>query len=812
MSEKISFLLSKPLSFCKYYIEICIWLFVFAVVIRFFEALLLSYQANYNFGSSILWNLEGLCYDISLYLRISVWILPIFVAICFLCEKKSKIILRILQSLMLLLSLIGIVFFVTSGYLLDNAVFSYSLKDILFIIQSSSKSPFWVYIIVVALPVLYFYLSEKRIKINRIVLIIFAILTISSFFIFQKLSLNTDQYHVKVNKTYFFWKSILKNQSFTFKENDEEIIKIIEEFRSYFPEHQFAEIEYPFLRKSLCKDVLSPFFNLKKEPPNLVFIIVEGLGYEYFHNDYQLMPFLDSLSKHSLSWENSFSVAPRTFGVMPALLGNLPMGEKGFLELCPYNPEHHSLSRILHQNNYTNYFFHGGQLSWLKMDIFSRENNLIYFTDNEWNKDIKDETIDSKWGYEDHLIYRQALRKLNRQSATPRMDIYLSQSTHDPWEYPQKTHFQNIVKDKITQNKTLSEQQKKDILNIIHLYGGFAYADWALQQLMEGYKKRADFDNTIFFIIGDHHALSKQFDGYSNYHVPLIIYSPMLKSARKMKGVVSHRDITPTVLALLQNNYNIKTPDEVAWLNTALDTSIMFSANTFSYLQTGVGYCEGVLYKNHLYCEGILDKLTDNGIYRVNNPDPAVLQQMERLLFLYKIVDAYALRNDVLIRKSHSNEITILDIEDTIAAGSYFANRSELQVVKAPDGHKTALYFDSTLNYPINFLTYSFSDNNIEKFRIIIEFKLYIKEGGDGGKLNLVIDMSKNGKNIIDKNDWLTHAEPNQWYDYKYSFTCKKELCEQLGKGCYLKVFLNNRQQEAYINNIKVKFVIGKKG
>jgi len=70
-------ILSKPLSFCKLYIELCIWLFVFAVGIRFFEAGLLSYQANYAFGSSILWNLEGLCYDISLYLRISVWILPI---------------------------------------------------------------------------------------------------------------------------------------------------------------------------------------------------------------------------------------------------------------------------------------------------------------------------------------------------------------------------------------------------------------------------------------------------------------------------------------------------------------------------------------------------------------------------------------------------------------------------------------------------------------------------------------------------------------------------------------------------------------
>ena len=798
--------LSKTITFCKSYIELCIWLLVFAVGIRFFEAIFLSCQANHHFGSSIVWNLIGLCYDISLYLRISVCILVLFVTTCLLNEKTARIILRILQSLILLLSLIGIVFFATSGYLLDKAVFSYTFKEMLFIIQSSSKSPIWVYVVVVALPVLYFFVSGKRIKINRIFLIIFTVLTVSSFFVLNKLSLNTDQYHIKVNKEYFFLKSIFKNQTFTFKEGDEEVIKAIEEFRSYFPEHQFAEIEYPFLYKSECKDVLSPFFNLKSEPPHLVFIIVEGLGYEYLYNDYQLMPFLDSLSQQSLSWEHCFSVAPRTFGVLPALFGNSPTGEKGFLELCPYNPEYHSLTRILHQNNYTNYFFHGGLSSWIKMDIFSQENKMIYLKNDEWDIDIKNETIGATWGYEDHLIYEQALRNLNRQTARPRMDIYLSQSTHDPFEYPQKTHFQKIVKNKVNNCKSLSNKQKTPILNDTRLYGSFAYADWALQQLMESYSKRTDFGNTIFIITGDHHVLSKQFGGYYNYHVPLIIYSPMLKSARKMKGVVSHRDITPTVLSFLQNNYDTKIPDEVTWLNTALDTSITFNANTFSYLQNGVGYCEGILFKNYLYCEGVLDELTENGCRRIENPAPAILQQMNRLLFLYKMTDSYTLQNDALIRKQYA-EKTILDIEDTIAIGSYFASRSELPVLEAPDGHKTALYFDSTIIYPVNFLTYSFPDDDIEKFRVVVEFKLYLKDG-IGERLNLVIDMSKNGENVIAKTDYLTNAKSNQWYDYKYSFVCTQNLCKQLGKGCYLKVYLNSRQQEAYIDDIKVKFIV----
>jgi uncharacterized sulfatase len=214
---------------------------------------------------------------------------------------------------MLLLSLICILFFITSGYLLDNAVFSYSFKEIIFIIKTNDNTPIWVYLVIIALPALYFYLSGKKLKINSILLILYAVLTLTSFIVFNKLSLNTNYYHVKANKNLFFVKSILKNQSSIHNENSNDITKIVEEFRSYFPDHQFAEPEYPFLYKAINKDVLSPFFNLKSEPPNFVFVIVEGLGNEFFYNDYNLMPFLDSLSRKSLSWVNCFSAAPRTF-------------------------------------------------------------------------------------------------------------------------------------------------------------------------------------------------------------------------------------------------------------------------------------------------------------------------------------------------------------------------------------------------------------------------------------------------------------------------------------------------------------------
>ena len=598
-----------------------------------------------------------------------------------------------------------------------------------------------------------------------------------------------------------------------FKEDDEQIIKAIEEFRSYFPQHQFAEIEYPFLHQSECNDVLSSFFNLQPDPPNLVFIIFEGLGYEFFKNDYQLMSFLDSLSKKSLTWEYCLSAASATFGI-PALFGASPLGEKGFLTQCPNNAEYHSLLKILHQNNYANYFYYGGEMWFDNMGFFCDRNNTAYIKAEDWDSDINKQSIKPTWGYEDHLLYQQSIRKLSQITSSPRMDVFLSLSSHDPYEYPQSTHFQNIVKNKITQNKTLSTQQKKDILNAVNVYGSFAYSDWALQQLMEYYQKRDDFDNTIFIITGDHNALAKQFGGYNNYHVPLIIYSPMLKSARNMKGVVSHRDITPTVLSLLQNNYNIKIPDEVAWLNSALDTSITFNANTFSPLQLLDLSIGGIVYKNYMLCEDVLEELTEGGMRKINNP--TVEKQMNRLLPLYKSLDLYVFYNDALIKNSYAHKQrggnVIIDISDTVGKGSYFAQKSNLPVVEGPQGRKTTLYFDGSYEYPINFIDFNIPDE-VEKFRVDIEFKMYIKNNTNED-FNIVVDFNKDNKSAF----YLIYKQKprvqNKWHTFKETAVYKKEdTYSSLGSGGkYILYIWNNNKMEGYIDDIKVKVAVEKTG
>src|SRR5205085_4463090 len=118
------------------------------------------------------------------------------------------------------------------------------------------------------------------------------------------------------------------------------------------------EKNYPFLHTiDTSSDVLSPLFNKQQAPPNLVFIVVEGLGRAFSNKDAYLgsfTPFLDSLSDKSLYWSNFLSAGGRTFAMLPSVFGSLPYGKNGFTELGDHMPKHVSLFSVLKQNGYSN--------------------------------------------------------------------------------------------------------------------------------------------------------------------------------------------------------------------------------------------------------------------------------------------------------------------------------------------------------------------------------------------------------------------------------------------------------------------------
>lgn len=341
-----------------------------------------------------------------------------------------------------------------------------------------------------------------------------------------------------------------------------------------------SDVEYPLVRRSQTQNVLGDYFELKEEKPNIVFIMVEGLGRDFVGEGAEFegfTPFLDELTTKSLYWENCLSNTGRTFGVIPSLFGSLPFGKSGFMELEKY-PNKLTMFSILKNNGYNTSFYQGTNSSFDNVDQFLQSENVDFVLDKsgfgtEYEMQAED-AAGSSWGYPDKELFKKSMSLPRTEQ--PRLEVYMTISTHEPFIPPQQDFYEGKVKQLLSKSKH-SRKTRNIIEKNDNVFATLLYTDDALKDVFEAYKKQPNYENTIFVITGDHRLIPiPQRNSISRFHVPLIIYSPMLKKTRKMSAVSSHFDVTPTILALLKGKYELKMPKRVAWMGGALDINEEF--------------------------------------------------------------------------------------------------------------------------------------------------------------------------------------------------------------------------------------------
>lgn len=414
--------------------------------------------------------------------------------------------------------------------------------------------------------------------------------------------------------------------------------------------------EYPLLSPSnKINDVLGSFFDIGNQKPNIVVLLVEGLGSEFVGDRYYsgFAPYLNSLIPKSLFWENFLSNSGRTFGALPSLTGSLPFGEKGFLEI-ENTPTHISVFSILQKNGYTTSFFGGDQSSFDKKINYLEYNQLNNIVDeNKYDNSYPKVTNGStgfSWGYSDNEILKKTLRELD-DIKQPRFDLITTQTMHEPFDFPQKERYLKKV-DSVLNSPNKIKATKKQIESYKEIFASILYADESIKKFMESYKKRPEYSNTIFFITGDHRLIPiVQKDKLCRFNVPFFIYSPMLNKTQKMKSVSSHFDFAPSLLAFLSKNYNVKLPKETAWLGTGIDTTKRFTNNHKIPLMRYKGSINDYLYKDYMLSDGVLYKINDNfNTYKVN--DEKMLDEISKSLREFKNLNAYVTNNDKIYPKN----------------------------------------------------------------------------------------------------------------------------------------------------------------
>lgn len=236
-------------------------------------------------------------------------------------------------------------------------------------------------------------------------------------------------------------------------------------------------------------------------------------------------------------------------------------------------PNHIGLIELLNQRGYKTGFYHGGWGNFDNVGSFLKEKGIDDFISREsFETDIY-QIPEGGWGYHDKDLYDKSLDVLSGNPPDqPYLNVYQTISMHTPFNMCEPEYFDSkFIHERLAELGYVTGERpnlQQEVLASIF------FADDALRHLFTELSKRNDFERTIFIITGDH-ALDQNLTDhhFEGFHIPLVIYSPMLSRSAVFKGACSHLDITPSLLALLQENFQFEIPEEKHWIGRGLDTS-----------------------------------------------------------------------------------------------------------------------------------------------------------------------------------------------------------------------------------------------
>jgi len=411
--------------------------------------------------------------------------------------------------------------------------------------------------------------------------------------------------------------------------------------------------EYPFLKRSEQKDVLGPFFRDLSEPPNIVFILVESLGGEFVGRNAKwggFAPFIDSLAANGLYWENGLSMSGRTFGMVPSLLGSLPPGRNGFMDLGPDYPVHSSIIRMLKEQGYYTSYYSGYNTYFDGLNFFLDYQGTDFVVNKEWISNRFGSRLNTEanyWGFDDKTLFEIAELVADTAKAEPRLEIYHTLQSHSPFTVPDENGYAQKFN---TRLNTLSvpTSAKESFVRYKSELTTLLYTDDALRSFMDSYKTRESYSNTIFIITGDHWLIPvPQTSQISRYHVPIVIYSDLIKEPVQFESVNTHANIAPALTTFLRENANLAMPDSVHWIGQTMDTSRTFRNIHSLPLMKNKNQLSDYISNSHFLSDNTLYEISE-GLNLSAAKNPGKRDELVGNLTTFKSKNAYATQNNKL--------------------------------------------------------------------------------------------------------------------------------------------------------------------
>lgn len=280
---------------------------------------------------------------------------------------------------------------------------------------------------------------------------------------------------------------------------------------------------------------------------NIVILIVESLAEEFIGERNKALdngkyrgytPFVDSLLRHSLTFENTFCNTWTSIDAMPAILASIPRMHEPFV-LTPYSLDKiDGIADLLDKWGYQTSFFHGADNGSMGFQAFAKTAGFqSYYGRNEYENDKENggrNDFDGTWGIWDEPFLQFFCHTLGKMKQ-PFMSAVFTLSSHHPFAIPDK--YKSVFLDE----------------GLYPLHKCVKYADYSLKRFFDTAAKQPWYSNTLFVITADHASSRTTHEEYKTelggFRVPILFFDPsgeMPKGCRK--GVAQQIDIMPTLL------------------------------------------------------------------------------------------------------------------------------------------------------------------------------------------------------------------------------------------------------------------------
>lgn len=680
---KMNCRISKFYLFFQSYYKIFLFFLLFVLVLKGIEGVLYSEYINANIV------FEMILHYWSHISFLAIWILPMYILLRLASKKISVIVTGFAFATLVLMELSFTIYYYQTGTLVGAELILRPINETVAAVFSVVPIVYVLLILTVLFGVFILfslYLEKKNIYTSIIILSI--ILQFTGIFLRENTKQTGYNPMIKNGNKYIINKSVyclencydfLHKESFEFKRQNYNIeidANLLSMFRNENPAWEVKDSLFTLER---CfpedKNVLGPYFRSTHTKPNVVVIIVESLGNEWSEESDDgvcLTPFLDSLSKISLYWKNCLSTTSRSYGALPAIIGSLPYGRKGFQ--FGNMPDHQSLISILKKNAYQTNVFYGGDLTFdcVSEFLIAQHTDFMAPFYVHYKKSKEKTHLGNWWGYFDHIMFDESMKVLQQQHKQPQFNLFITITNHEKLKLSNPSQQTFYIRQTEQIIARLPKEKRKEYEQHKARFAAMVYTDDCIRKFINAYAERPDFEQTIFVITGDHASGLNMKNVLAYHHVPLIIWSPLLIAPQTFKAVVSHNDIAPSLLTLLKNNYHIETPNYIHWLSDGLDTVSYFRIQTRMPFLNYTREIREMIYNNYYYNN--TSKWENEAVYLIDSNlnmqrcyNDSLMLLLRNKLYIYKYIHLYTY---------HTNHLTTnpIFLEEKYIPISVFSN------------------------------------------------------------------------------------------------------------------------------------------